>query len=112
MATSIVHRGTGLALAAGTLLVTWWLIAAALGDAEYSLFSTVARSIFGQFVLFGFVWSLAFHLFNGVRHLAWDLGYGFAVPIANRTGVLVLILSLLTAVAAFAYAYSAKGLQL
>ena len=112
MATSIVHRGTGLALAAGTLLVTWWLVAAALGDAQYAQFSIVAHSLFGQIVLFGFVWSLAFHLFNGLRHLAWDLGYGFAVPTANRTGVAVLILSLLAAVGAFAYAYSAKGLYL
>ena len=112
MATSIVHRGTGLALAAGTLLVTYWLIAAALGDTQYAQFSNVARGLFGQIVLFAFVWSLTFHLFNGLRHLAWDLGYGFAVPTANRTGVLVIVLSLLTAIGAFAYAYSAKGLHL
>lgn len=111
MATSIAHRGTGLALAAGTLLVTWWLIAVASGDSQFSLFSTVARNPAGQIVLFAFVWSLAFHLLNGVRHLAWDFGYGFAVPTANRTGVLVVILSLLSAVGAFAYAYAVKGLQ-
>ena len=32
----------------------------------------------GQVILFGFAWSLAYHLLNGIRHLAWDLGYGFA----------------------------------
>ena len=112
MATSIIHRATGVALAAGTLLVAWWLIATALGPAQYDLFSMVARSAIGQVVLFAFVWTLAFHLFNGIRHLAWDLGYGFDVPVANRSGVLVVTLSLFAAIAAFAYAYSAKGLHL
>jgi succinate dehydrogenase / fumarate reductase cytochrome b subunit len=112
MVTSIVHRITGLGLAAGTLLVAWWLIAAESGAAEYALFSSVARSPFGQLVLFGFVWSLTFHLFNGIRHLAWDIGYGFEVPTANRTGVLVVTLSLFAAIGIFAYAYAAKGLHL
>jgi len=112
MATSIIHRATGLALAAGTLFVAWWLVATASGPAQYDVFSVVARSPFGQLVLFGFVWSLAFHLFNGIRHLAWDIGYGFAVPTANRTGVLVVTLSLFAAIAVFAYAYAVKGMHL
>src|ERR1700733_1277604 len=95
MATSIVHRATGLALAAGTLLVAWWLIALAAGPDHYNFFSAIARGPLGQIVLFGFVWSLAFHLLNGIRHLAWDTGLGFNVQTANRTGVLVVILSLL-----------------
>jgi succinate dehydrogenase / fumarate reductase cytochrome b subunit len=112
MATSIVHRATGVALSAGTLLVAWWLIATALGDAQYDLFSTVARTQLGQLVLFGFVWSLAYHLLNGIRHLAWDVGYGFAVPTANRSGILVFTLSVFAAIAVFVYAYTAKGMHL
>lgn len=112
MATSIVHRVTGAALAAGTLLVAWWLIAIVMGDEQYNLFSKVARSPLGQLILFGFVWSLAYHLLNGIRHLAWDLGYGFNKQTASRTGVLVFALSILSAVAVFAYAYVAKGVQL
>ena len=112
MATSIVHRGTGLALSAGTLLVIWWLVALASGDSQFAQFSIVARNPVGQIVLFGFVWSLAFHLLNGIRHLAWDVGYGFSVPTANRSGVLVVVLSFIVAFGAFAYAYSMKGLQL
>jgi succinate dehydrogenase / fumarate reductase cytochrome b subunit len=94
------------------LLVAWWLVAAASGPAEYNFFSIVARSLIGQIVLFGFVWSLAFHLLNGIRHLAWDVGYGFAVPTANRSGVVVVALSLLAAVGAFVYAYAMKGMHL
>src|SRR5271170_6582971 len=77
MATSIVHRATGMALSAGTLVVAWWLIAIVMGPAQYDLFSTVVRSPLGQLVLLGFVWSLAYHLLNGIRHLVWDIGYGF-----------------------------------
>jgi succinate dehydrogenase cytochrome b subunit len=109
MATSITHRLTGIALSMGTLLLAWWLIAAASGLEAYHTFSQVAASWPGQVVLFGFTWSLAFHLLNGIRHLAWDMGYGFDVPTANRTGWLVIVLSVLLAVGAFALAYTGHG---
>ncbi len=109
MATSITHRATGLALSAGTLLVAWWLIATASGDDAYSTFSLVARSPLGLLILFGFVWSLAFHLLNGIRHLVWDAGYGFEVKTADRSGFLVIALSVLAAIGVFAYAIVAKG---
>ena len=112
MATSITHRATGLALAAGTLLVAWWLIAAATGADAYDTFSMVARSPLGLLILFGFVWSLAYHLLNGIRHLVWDSGYGFDVKTAERTGILVYALSLIMALALFAYAFAAKGVSL
>ena len=63
----------------------------------------------GQIVLFGFAWSLAYHFVNGIRHLAWDFGYGFAVPTANATGILVFALSLLLAAGVFALAYLGLG---
>lgn len=109
MATSITHRVTGVALSVGTLLVAWWLIAAASGADAYDTFSTYARSPLGLLILFGFVWSLSFHLLNGIRHLAWDSGFGFKVKTASRTGVLVYALSLIAAVGIFAYAFAAKG---
>jgi succinate dehydrogenase / fumarate reductase cytochrome b subunit len=111
MATSIVHRATGIALSAGTLLVAWWLIATATGPAAYAVFSLVARSPLGLLILFGFVWSLAYHLLNGIRHLVWDAGFGFAIRTAERTGVLVFVLSFLAAGAVFASAYALKGVM-
>ena len=63
----------------------------------------------GEIVLLGFVWSLAFHLLNGIRHLAWDMGYGFKVPTARLTGALVYAGSVVLAAGAFAYAFMAKG---
>lgn len=112
MATSIAHRATGVALYAGTILVAWWLCALAAGPNAYGTFSVAARYPFGQIILFLFVWALAFHLLNGIRHLAWDVGLGFQVRTANRTGILVIFASLLLAIGAFAYAYTAKGLHL
>lgn len=109
MATSIVHRMTGVALAGGTLIVAWWLIAASSGPETFDNFNQVITTPLGQIVLFGFVWSLAYHLVNGIRHLAWDFGYGFAVPTANKTGILVFVLSLVLAGGAFALAWLGRG---
>jgi succinate dehydrogenase / fumarate reductase cytochrome b subunit len=109
MATSIVHRATGLALSAGTVLLCWWLIAIASGPGAFNEFTSLATTPLGEVILFGFVWSLAYHLLNGIRHLAWDLGYGFAVPTANRSGIIVIAASILLAAGAFALAYSGHG---
>ena len=109
MAASILHRLTGVALAGGTLFLAWWLIAAASGPDAYDMFLGVASHPVGWIILFGFVWSLSFHLLNGIRHLAWDLGYGFKVPTARLTAALVFGLSLAIAVAVFAYGFFGIG---
>jgi len=109
MATSIIHRATGVGLAGGLLVLTWWLVAAANGPESYDFFVGLAATALGQLVLFGFAWALAYHLVNGIRHLAWDLGYGFAVKTADRTGILVFVLSLLLAAGIFAAAWSGLG---
>ena len=109
MATSIVHRMTGIALAGGMIVITWWLWAASNGPEPYNVFVDVVSTTLGQIVLFGFVWSLSYHSVNGIRHLAWDLGYGFEVPTANATGILVFALSLLLAAGSFAAAWLGLG---
>ena len=109
MAASITHRATGIALAGGTLFLVWWLIAAATGPEAYAVFSGVAGSPVGLVILFGFVWSLAFHLLNGIRHLAWDLGYGFDMSTSRLTAALVYVFSLLIAAGAFAVGLMVRG---
>jgi succinate dehydrogenase / fumarate reductase cytochrome b subunit len=91
MATSIVHRITGVGLGAGVVIVAWWLIAAAMGPAEYALFQHLAGGILGRLVLFGFTLALMYHLLNGVRHLVWDAGQGFSLKSADASGVFVFI---------------------
>ena len=109
MAASITHRATGMALAAGTLFLSWWLIAAASGPDAYAVFAQAAANPLGQIVLFGFLWSLSFHLLNGIRHLAWDVGYGFKVPTAKLTAALVYAGSLLLAAGAFILGVMVRG---
>lgn len=77
MALSIVHRATGLALYFGTLLLVWWLIAASSGPAAYATFQGFFGSWLGRLIAFGYTWALIHHMLSGVRHLVWDLGYGF-----------------------------------
>jgi succinate dehydrogenase / fumarate reductase cytochrome b subunit len=109
MATSITHRATGVAISVGMVLIAWGLIALASGPELYQPFVAAMGSIIGLIVLAGFLWSLVFHFLNGIRHLAWDMGYGFAVPIANRTGVLVIGLSILITAGMFIYAWAAHN---
>lgn len=76
MVMSGLHRITGLALVAGMLMVTWWLLAAAAGQNAYGTFQAFAESWIGRLILFGFSWALLHHLIGGLRYLIWDLGYG------------------------------------
>lgn len=109
MVASITHRATGIALAAGLGLLAWWLIAAATGPDAYAVFTTAARNIIGEIVLFGFLWSLSYHLLNGIRHLFWDIGYGFRVPTARITAAFVFVASILLAAGAFAVGLMVKA---
>ena len=97
---SIVHRLTGVGLAVGTLFLTWWLIAAAIGPGAYQTTRAFYGEWYGYVVLFGFSVCLFYHLCNGIRHLAWDLGYGFEIVDVYRSGWAMLAASVtLTAVA-------------
>src|SRR5215468_8130885 len=67
MALSIVHRATGIALYAGTLLLAWWLIALASGPASYAYVQAFKGSILGRLILFGYTWALMHHMLSGIR---------------------------------------------
>jgi succinate dehydrogenase / fumarate reductase cytochrome b subunit len=77
MMMSIVHRITGGALYFGTLLVAWWLLAAASGPNAYAGFGSFMSSFVGRFILLGYTWALVHHALGGIRHLIWDTGRGF-----------------------------------
>jgi succinate dehydrogenase / fumarate reductase cytochrome b subunit len=77
MMMSIVHRITGFGLYFGTLLVAWWLIAAASGPAAYAGIGSFMSSILGRLILFGYTWALMHHMLGGMRHFIWDMGRGF-----------------------------------
>lgn len=77
MMMSIVHRITGGALFFGTLLLCWWLLAAASGPTAYAKVQAFMGSIIGGLILFGYTWALIHHMLGGIRHLIWDTGRGF-----------------------------------
>jgi succinate dehydrogenase cytochrome b subunit len=77
MMMSIVHRITGAALYVGTLLVAWWLIAAASGPNGYAAVQWFMGSLIGRLILLGYTWALLHHMLGGVRYLIWDTGRGF-----------------------------------
>ncbi len=91
MAMSILHRVTGVALAIGTLMLTWWLIAAASSDPVFDQAQWFLGSPIGLLLLFGWSVALIFHFFSGIRHLVWDAGIGFDAPAYNTSGWAVLI---------------------
>lgn len=70
--TSITHRITGIGLCAGTLLLVWWLVAAAVGPEAYATAAGFIASPIGLILMFGWSAALWYHFFNGLRHLVWD----------------------------------------
>lgn len=97
---SILHRITGVALSVGTLMLTWWLLAAAAGPDHFATAHGFITSWFGYLLLLGWSVALFYHLANGIRHLAWDAGWGFELPAVYKSGYAVLAATvILTAIA-------------
>ena len=91
---SITHRISGVINLLALILIFFWLIFLSLGENNYQSFLLIINSFIGKFILIGFTWSMSFHLLSGIRHLVWDLGYGFEIKTANYSGVIVIIFSL------------------
>jgi len=94
MVLSFSHRVTGVLLAAGALVLVSWLLALACGPATYARVMGVFDSWYIRLLLLGWLFSFFFHLANGIRHLAWDLGYGFEKSRARMSGWIVFIAAL------------------
>lgn len=90
MALSIAHRASGVALALGLFLLSWWLLALASGPEAFARVEWWKDSVLGVLVLFGYTFVIAYHLGNGIRHLVWDMGYGFDPEVARMSGLAVL----------------------
>ena len=91
---SITHRATGIFLALATLLLVYWLASLAGGPASYAVAQAFFGSWLGQLILIGCTFSMFYHLSNGVRHLFWDMGFGFELRTAYRSGYAVVIVSI------------------
>ena len=95
---SITHRISGVINLLSLILIFFWFLILISGESNYELFLLIINSFSGKFILIGFTWSMSFHLLSGIRHLAWDLGYGFEIKTANISGIIVIISSLVLTV--------------
>lgn len=106
---SITHRMTGVALVFGTLLLVYWLVAVASGAAAYDTAQGLIGSVLGRLLLFGWSVALFYHLCNGIRHLAWDAGWGFELPRLKATGWVVIVVSITLTFLSWAAGYAVRG---
>ncbi len=106
---SITHRITGVVLCFGAFLLTYWLMAATYGSDAFATAQAILGSWLGILVLFGVVFSLWYHLANGIRHLAWDAGWGFEMTQLTISGYAVLIVSAVLSVITIIMAFAVGG---
>jgi succinate dehydrogenase / fumarate reductase cytochrome b subunit len=110
MATSILHRATGMALYVGAVIAAAWALSLAAGAEPYACFLTVIGSPLGKLVLFGLTFSAFYHLANGVRHLVWDSGEGFDPKVADMSGAAAIAFGAAAAIAVWALAFMTGAL--
>lgn len=104
MALSILHRATGVALSVGTLLLVWWLVAAATGPGAYGNFTDFITTDIGQFMLLGWTFSLYLHLCSGLRHLVMDTGAWLTIKSTTTASAFMILIAILATAATWAYA--------
>ena len=103
---SITHRLSGVALGVGTLLLVYWLAAAAAGPEAFEGAQSFVGSFLGRLLLFGWTLGLFFHLCNGIRHLVWDIGVGFELDDVYRSGWTVVVATVLLSLLTWIVGYS------
>lgn len=106
---SITHRLTGAALWLGALGFAYWLAAAVYGPEAFNRVQGFLASWLGRLMLFGWTFCLFYHLCNGIRHIAWDYGWGFELKQLRFTGKLVVVVTLVLTVATWAVAFALGG---
>lgn len=92
---SITHRGTGVFLTIGAFFLTYWLLTLAGDPEHFAKLQEHLSSWYGTYLLYAFVFSLYFHLCNGIRHLFWDIGLGLDIDITYKTGYVVIVASII-----------------
>lgn len=108
MVMSIVHRITGAALYFGTVLVAFWLIAAASGEAAFDWANWLFGSLIGRLVLFGYTWALMQHMLGGLRHFMWDMGHGYDKHFSTKLAIVTPVVSVALTVLIWIVAYLAR----
>lgn len=100
---SILHRITGICLSFSLFFFTWFLLSVSSGEDAYNYFNGWVKSVCGYVIFFGIIVALFYHLFNGIRHLFWDAGYGYNIETVTKSGVIVLFLTFLSSLMVICY---------
>lgn len=106
---SIAHRMSGVVLAIGTPLLVWWFVAVAAGSDTYESAQGFFSSGLGRLVLLMWSFALFYHLCNGIRHLLWDIGWGFELTAVYKSGWTVVAGSVVLTLVSWVWAYVARG---
>lgn len=109
MAMSVLHRATGIGMYFGTLLLAWWLIAAASGPTAYATVQAFTGSFIGRIIAFGYTWALMHHTLSGIRYFFWDLGYSFERSERDGISWAALIGGIVLTIVLWAVAYAFGG---
>ena len=88
---SITHRIVGVVNILAITIICFLSLSLLLGAESYEIIHNFFKSFLGKFVIIGLCWTFSFHILNELRHLLWDLGYGFDLKVARITGVIALI---------------------
>jgi len=94
MILSITHRIIGVVNSVAMILICLWTISLLFGEENYEIIKVLFQSFFGTFLIVSLSWSFSFHMLSEIRHLIWDLGYGFDLKISKITGLITIIGSL------------------
>ena len=95
MILSITHRIIGVINSVVMILICLWTISLLFGEENYEIIKILFQSFFGKLLIISLSWSFSFHILSEIRHLIWDLGYGFDLKISKITGVITIIGSLI-----------------
>ena len=94
MILSITHRIIGVINSVAMVLICLWTISLLFGEENYEIIKILFQSFFGKLLIISLSWSFSFHMLSEIRHLIWDLGYGFDLKTSKITGVITIIGSL------------------
>tara|TARA_Y100000590_G_scaffold204408_1_gene231823 strand:+ start:1567 stop:1950 length:384 start_codon:yes stop_codon:yes gene_type:complete len=95
---SISHRITGIINIIALTVVCFWIASFLLGSLNYLFIQNILNSFFGKFLVIGITWSFSFQILSEIRHLIWDLGYGFEIETSKISGVIVILGSFITTI--------------
>ena len=87
---SISHRITGVINIVVLTIICFWIASFLFGNSIYVIVQNILNSFFGKFLVIGITWSFSFQILSEIRHLFWDIGYGFELTTSKISGIIVI----------------------